>query len=129
MAPANANSDADADRHARFDADADSALDDDKDDLPEPEESDPNRWLFAKAIKKGTEGGWATGSFDVERNRISITTRDVTAFSLHVDRIAINWDRLVVIRLDGHNSELRKRDHAVYTFARDRHGRWIVQEE
>ena len=78
--------------------------------------------------RANSDGGWATASFDQDRNKLIIKTRDVQRFTIDTGRIAINWERLVVLSLDGRNSELRQRDVDVLHFFRDQHGQWIVAE-
>lgn len=97
-------------------------------ETPEPDAPDPNQWLVVTRTKQGTRGGHATGSFLPDRNRIVIETHDVERFTIDTSRIPINWDRLVVIRIDGVNSELRKRDYDVLHVARDPYGAWKVVE-
>ena len=89
---------------------------------------DPDRWLFVEKVRRGAPGAWATGSFNPDRNKLTIRTRDVQQFAIDTGRIPIDWERLVILGIDGHNSELRKRDYFFLHFARDRHGRWVVQE-
>ena len=93
-----------------------------------PREDGTDRWLRVETVAKDAEGGVATGSFDPVGNQIRIHTRDVKGFSLDTGRLAIDWDRLVVIRINGAGSELRKRDYDVLHFVRDKHGRWEVAE-
>ena len=92
------------------------------------ERDDPTKWLFVETVRDGARGGWATGDFNKERNKLIIRTKDVDQFSIDTSRVRINWERLVILGIDGRNSELRKRDFAVYHFQRDRHGRWVVIE-
>lgn len=89
---------------------------------------DPDRWLVVEKTRDGAPGGWATGSFDPKRNKLTIRQRDVQRFAIDVSRIPINWARLVVIGINGRNSELRKRDYSILHFARDQHGQWVVVE-
>ena len=89
---------------------------------------DPDRWLVVEKTMHRTTGAWATGSFDPDRNKLTITTNDVSQFSIDTDRILIDWDRLVVLGIDGRNSELRKRKYSVLHIALDEHGRWVVLE-
>lgn len=89
---------------------------------------DPARWLHVKKTREGAPGGWATGSFDPKRNKLAIHTRNVEQFTIDVSRVPIDWERLVVIGINGRNAELRKRDYAVLHFARNRHGQWVVIE-
>jgi hypothetical protein len=90
--------------------------------------SDRDGWLLVEKVRAGAPGGWGTGTFDKQRNKIDIQTQDVQQFAIYVGRIPINWRRLVIIGIDGVNSELRKRDQYIYHFARDDHDRWIVLE-
>jgi hypothetical protein len=94
--------------------------------LPDPFEKD--RWLFVERPKVGTRGGWATGSFDRERNKLAIRTRDVAGFAVELDHVPIDWDRLVIISIDGRNAELKRRDYTLLHFGRDQQGNWIVLE-
>ncbi len=89
---------------------------------------DLDRWLWVEKTRNGAPGGWATGSFDPKRNKLTIHTRDVEQFAIEVRRVPIDWERLVVIGINGRNAELRKRDYSVLRFARDRHGQWVVIE-
>lgn len=89
---------------------------------------DVDRWVFVEHLTDGSKGGWATGSFDGDRNRLSIETRDVQGFALDSDKIAIDWSRPVILHLNGRTSELRKRDFTRLHFTLDDQGRWIVIE-
>lgn len=96
-------------------------------DIPVPlEESD--RWLFVQRVADKAVGGWATGSFDAERNKLSIATSDIEGFAVDTSQIKINWQKLVVLSIDGRNSELRKRDYDILHFVRTPHGEWVVKE-
>ncbi len=87
-----------------------------------------DRWLFVEKTREDAPGGWATGSFDREKNKLDVRTRDVRQFAIDLERIAIDWQRLVVIGIDGKNSELRKRDVSLLHFRLDDHGQWVVME-
>jgi hypothetical protein len=97
--------------------------------IPLPDDPDAaDRWLFVEKAKGDAPGGWATGSFDRQKNKLDIRTRDVRQFAIDVERIAIDWKRLVVIGIDGKNSELRRRDVSLLHFRLDDHGLWVVVE-
>ena len=89
---------------------------------------DSDRWLFVQKVADKAKGGWATGSFDADRNKLSIATSDVAEFALDTSRVAIDWKKLVVLSIDGKNSELRKRDYDILHFTRTPHGEWTVHE-
>lgn len=95
-------------------------------DLPREDENE--RWLWVEAIREGADGGWATGSFDPARNRIRVSTEKIRGFAIDVSRIAIDWERLVVLRINGLTSELRKREDSVLHFIKGDGGRWEVVE-
>ncbi len=88
---------------------------------------DPNRWLVVEEVKGKASGAWATGSFSQKRNKVTVRTKDVARFSIDVSRIPIKWDKLVILSIDGKNSELMHRDYALLHFVNDRHG-WHVIE-
>ncbi|MEK6676359.1 MAG: hypothetical protein AABZ47_11980 [Planctomycetota bacterium] len=94
--------------------------------LPDPNVSD--HWLRVLAVQKNAPGAYAKGSFDRDRNRIEIRTRDVMTFAVDISKIKIDWSRPVVIRIDGVSSELRRREHPVLHFHWDEHGAWTVVE-
>jgi hypothetical protein len=96
-------------------------------DIPVPPD-DSDRWLFVQKVAGKATGGWATGSFDADRNKLSVTTSDVEEFAVDTSRITVNWKKLVVLSIDGKNSELRKRDYDILVFTRTPHGEWIVRE-
>ena len=97
--------------------------------IPLPDDPDAaERWLFVEKANDDAPGGWATGSFDREKNKLDVHTRDVRQFAIDVERIAIDWHRLVVLSIDGKNSELRKRDVSLLHFRLDDHAQWVVME-
>ncbi|MHC4093175.1 MAG: hypothetical protein ACYSVY_23390 [Planctomycetota bacterium] len=82
-------------------------------------------WLRIEAIRSGAHGAWATGSF-VPRNKIIIETEDVEQFSIDLSQLRINWNRRVVLRIDGHASELTKKRRPVVHLRRSPAGSWDV---
>jgi hypothetical protein len=89
---------------------------------------DPGKWFFVERIKPGARGGWGTADFEPDKNRLSVDLHDVTRFRIDTTRVGIDWDRLVLLRIDGHTSELKRRDITQYHFARDLSGAWVVVE-
>jgi hypothetical protein len=86
------------------------------------------RWLEVITPDPKTPGGWATGSFDPAKNKLIIDTHDARQFLVRIDMIDIDWNRLVVLSLNGANSELRRREAGVLTFDLDDHGQWVILE-
>lgn len=92
------------------------------------QEADARRWLRVEALRDEAAGGWARGAFDEDRNRIEVTTKGVRRFSVDTARLPVDWNALVIMRIDGLNSELKRREHPVLHFERDAHGQWVVSE-
>ena len=89
---------------------------------------EPVRWLEVLQARPGSSGAWATGNFLAKRNKIEIHTNGVARFTLDISKMRPNWQRKVIIGIDGINSELRKRDFEIYEFVLDAHGRWQITE-
>ena len=89
---------------------------------------DTDEWLMVERHKEGVEGAWATATFDAQRNKLTIDTNEVQQFAIDVSKVPIKWDTLVIISIDGRNSELRHHKSNVIRFSRDEHGLWRVIE-
>lgn len=99
------------------------------DSAPEPKESFvKNSWLTVKKINKNRSAKIATGTFNVKRNKIMITTNNAEQFAIDTSRIPINWRRPVVLSINGRNSELKKRGYSIIHFKHDKYGQWSVVE-
>lgn len=81
-------------------------------------------WLFTP----GNPRSGAEGSFDRKKNKIIIRTAEQRDFAIDTRQLPIDWDKLVILSIDGKNSELRRRDFTVYRFQLNDHGQWDVQE-
>ncbi len=82
------------------------------------------RWLIVEKLRKDAAGGWATGNFIAEANKIVIDTDGVERFVLHLDRIELDWTRRVVLRIDGANSELTRKRYPTLRLQRSPGGAW-----
>lgn len=94
-----------------------------------PDPLDQERWLFVEEIREGAKGAWAEGDFLPDRNKIAITTHDVTQFAIDFSRIPVNWDRLVVLGIDGFNGSMARREHPLVHFQVTPTGDWVVIEK
>ncbi len=91
-------------------------------------ETTADRWLRVVKLADKASGGWATGAF-TPANRITIETRSVLEFSMDLSRIPINWNRRVVLRIDGHTSELTRAHYPVIRLRRSPTGGWNVVDD
>ncbi len=89
--------------------------------------AEPQRgWLQIVRLAPGAEGGWATGRFETDHNRVCVETQNVVEFVLDQTRLEVRWDRRVVLRINGRPAELiRKKDPAIH-FRRSPGGAWEV---
>lgn len=91
--------------------------------------SDPqDGWLRIEAIHPDAPGAWATGAFIREKNKIVIETENVDEFSIRLPQLHVNWDRRVILRIDGHSSELKWKRRPILHLRRSPAGSWDVVE-
>jgi hypothetical protein len=88
------------------------------------EEAEP-KWLRVARLREGVEGGWATGRFIPEDNKLVIDTEGVDEFVIDLDGVDIDWTRRVVLRINGDNSELTRRHYPTLRLNRTEGGRWL----
>jgi len=91
-------------------------------------ESGADRWLRVVKLADEASGGWATGVFS-PTNKITIETRSVSEFSMDLSKIAIDWTRRVVLRIDGHTSELTRAHYPVIRLGRSPTGGWNAVDD
>ena len=70
----------------------------------------------------------AIGTFDKSRNRLAFQLRNVSAFSIDMASIPVDWTRPVVLSLDNVPVELRRRDTQRLHFTRTPQGAWLIVE-
>jgi len=90
--------------------------------------TDPqNGWLRIEELQPDADGAWATGDFLLD-NKLIIETENVAQFSIDLSQIRINWDRRVVLRIDGYASELTPKRRPLLHLRRSPAGSWDVVE-
>lgn len=62
-------------------------------------------------------------------DKLTINTKNVRGFELDLTRLRLNWNRGVVLRLDGYNSELTRKRWPRLVFVRNASGAWVVEGE
>lgn len=91
--------------------------------------SDPqDGWLRIEVIHPDAPGAWATGAFIRQKNKILIETENVDEFSIRLPQLHVNWDRRVILRIDGHSSELKWKRRPILHLRRSPAGSWDVVE-
>ena len=109
---------------------------------PATAEADPNRvtnrirsladpqggWLRIEALRDGASGAWATGWF-IPRRKIVIDTEDVDQFFIDLSQLDIDWSRRVILRINGHSSELSRKPRRKLHLRRSPAGSWDVVED
>lgn len=84
------------------------------------------RWLYVARAANNEPTPSVTGTFDAARNKIEIRTKGVREFVLDTEQIDIDWNRLVILAINGRNSELRHYDFTRLRFAFDPSSGWHV---
>ncbi len=91
--------------------------------------SDPqDGWLRIEALYPDAPGAWATGEFIRDRNKVVVETENVDEFSIALPQLQIDWDHRVILRIDGHSSELMPKRRAILRLRRSPAGSWDVVE-
>ena len=71
---------------------------------------------------------WIEGSI-VSGDRLTINTENVRRFTLDLTRLRLNWQKRIVLRMDGFNSQLTKKRWPKLSFVRTAAGAWDVVDE
>jgi len=88
-----------------------------------------DRWIHIEGLMEGGEGGWVTGRHVAEDNRLEISTEHVSQFAMNLARVPVNWDRRVVLKIDGHTSELTRKHYPLLRLKRSPTGGWNAVTE
>lgn len=100
---------------------------------PEPVKAESHfhssaEWVEIVALTDGATRGDIEAVFDEGRNKFTIDAEGVSEFLLDVCRVKVNWTRPVILKIDGRNSELRKRDYCRLRMRMVGRGAWEVVE-
>ncbi|MCH7813109.1 MAG: hypothetical protein IID40_03720 [Planctomycetes bacterium] len=109
---------------------------------PAKTEADPNRvtnrirsladpqygWLRIEALRHGASGAWATGWF-IPRRKIVIDTENVDQFFIDLSQLDLDWNQRVILRINGHSSELSRKPRGKLHLRRSPAGSWDVVED
>ena len=63
-------------------------------------------WLKIELLREEAAVGWATGSIHSATNTIEIQTQGVKQMMLDLSQIHVDWNRRVILRIDGQGSQL-----------------------
>jgi hypothetical protein len=89
---------------------------------------DQTRWYYVEQHEPEADPQAFNATFDAKRNKLDVQTNGATQFAIDTSRIPIDWERLVILGIDGRNSELRRRDFDLLRFKQDKYGQWVVVE-
>ncbi len=84
-------------------------------------------WVKLTQKKENEQRSWIEGEV-ISDDKLSITTENMAVFDLDLSRISMDWSGSVVLRIDGFNSELRRKDRTVLRMQRSASGGWTVAE-
>lgn len=61
--------------------------------------------------------------------KLIIDTANVSRFTLDLSRVTLNWDRRIVLRIDGFNRELTRKNYPILKYRRTSTGGWRLEEK
>lgn len=85
----------------------------------------PPDWLVIESPADRMQRAWLEGSL-IGNDRIVIDTRNVRQFRLDVGGLRLGWDKRVVLRIDGYNSELTRKRWPALSLRRTDSGAWVA---
>ena len=85
-------------------------------------------WLVIEERADARQWAWVEGSI-VGDDKCVLDTSNIRRFQLDLSRLRLNWDRPIVLRIDGFNSQLTRKRWPVLDFLRTPSGAWIVVDE
>jgi len=83
-------------------------------------------WVRIESLREGAEVGWATSSIDSNANAIVIETEGARGLVLDLSNIHVDWNRRVILRIDGQGSQLLHGKSQVKHLEVSPAGRWRV---
>ena len=83
-------------------------------------------WLRIELLREDAAVGWATGSIHAGSNSIVIVTEGAKRIELDLSEIQVDWNRRVILRLDGQASQLLHGKTQIKHFEVTPAGRWRV---
>lgn len=96
------------------------------DDLKSVELPDSaERWIRGERLIEGVSGGWVTGSVSAE-NRVVVESDGLAQVILDLSRVPVDWNRRVILRIDGHTSELTRDRFPTLRLRRIPTGGWLA---
>jgi hypothetical protein len=82
-------------------------------------------WLQITDRRDNQERAWVEGHV-IGDDKLVIDTHNVAQFDLDISRLQLNWSTQIVLRLDGHTSQLTRKPGPIKTFLLSRAGAWHV---
>jgi hypothetical protein len=85
-------------------------------------------WATIDEKADESQRAWMEGEIRLT-DRLIITTSSVRRFALDLTRLRLNWDKRILLRLDGFNFELTRKRWPVIHFIRTPAGAWEVGDK
>jgi hypothetical protein len=85
-------------------------------------------WAHLTEHAAAGERAWIEGGIAGD-DRLTISTHNVRRFTLNLTRLRLNWEKRIVLRMDGYNSQLTRKRWPKLNFVRTASGAWDVVDE
>lgn len=79
-------------------------------------------------VEDNARSAWAEGRTE-DGEKLVIDTQNVGRFRLDLSRVRLDWSKRIVLRIDGHNRELTRKNLPVIIYRRTTTGGWRVERK
>ena len=85
-------------------------------------------WVTILSRTESGDHGWIEGEIQAGE-KLTINTENTNRFRLDLTRLHLDWEKGIVLRLDGSNSELTRKRWPAMVFGRTPSGGWVVEDD
>lgn len=87
-----------------------------------------NGWLMIDEVSDRDHTAWVEGRVE-DGEKLVIDTENIERFQLDLSRIRLDWDKRIVLRIDGFNRELTRKNFPHLNYERTSTGGWRLIDD
>ena len=85
-------------------------------------------WLVIDDVSDQDRTTWVEGRVE-DGEKLVIDTENVERFQLDLSRVKLDWDKRIVLRIDGFNRELTRKNFPRLNYERTSTGGWRLTDD
>lgn len=85
-------------------------------------------WLTIDDVSDRDHTAWAEGRVD-DGEKLVINTENIERFQLDLSKVKLDWDKRIVLRIDGFNRELTRKNFPHLNYERTSTGGWRLIDD